>query len=344
MKKPLWPAVLFFSFPIFCFTAQASGKICLKGAIHVHSHRSFDSPGTFEDIARAAELAGLDFLILTEHPALHSAAPWQPPPSEGPLIWIDGAEVELENQHQVLVLGPAAGAVRWEKGKELEGLRQAKGLGATIFLAHLAWSPQFPYPELLHGVEIINPHISPIRMVPFLPKRLFLALTGNIEGLWRDMAVPYTKEMEIWNRLAQSKNLGIMAGNDSHQNLRLLGRQIDPYEVSLKFVSTYVWADRKSEQAILEGLQLGQSYAAFTILAQARGFRFESSNNALKVFSPESGIIKIFRNGEPLAETSGASAVIKIPGPGFYRAEVWKQITNQKKPWIYSNIIKVPNK
>ncbi|MEK7287965.1 MAG: NAD(P)-dependent oxidoreductase [Elusimicrobiota bacterium] len=318
--------------------------LCLKGAIHVHSHRSFDSKGSFEDIAGAAQAAGLDFVILTDHPVLDSTAAWKPPPASGNLIWIDGVEVQLEKRHQLAVLGPAAGRVTWRKDNEMDGLRQAKSLGAVIFLAHLAYSPRFLYPELLDGVEIFNPHISPWRSFSRWPRRIVLAWRGKLESLWIDLIEAHSTEINIWSGMAKTQQLGITAGNDSHQNLRLFGRQVDPYEISLRLVATYVWVEEKSEAAILAALQSGQSYIAFPLIEEARGFRFEMANGDIQATlpGPTPGLIKIFHDGK-LLRTSASALSIRIPSPaqGLYRTEVWRVVNGKKKPWIYSNIIRI---
>ena len=55
---------------------DAGGWLDLRGAVHVHTRDSHDSPGELDDLADAARSAGIDWVALTEH-----TRPGEPPAS-----------------------------------------------------------------------------------------------------------------------------------------------------------------------------------------------------------------------------------------------------------------------
>lgn len=68
----------------------------IAGAIHVHTERS-DGTGTVEDVARAAEAAGLDFVLLTDHG--DGTRPPMPPSYRHGVLVIDGVEISTTGGH-----------------------------------------------------------------------------------------------------------------------------------------------------------------------------------------------------------------------------------------------------
>ncbi|MBI2070638.1 MAG: hypothetical protein HYT79_08555 [Elusimicrobia bacterium] len=343
--------MLLFSWLVF-WASFGFSEECLKGAIHVHSYRSHDSKGSFKEIGQALRTQNFDFVILTDH---------QPPPKgvrprlkikgvpvlpvEENLLWIEGAEVTIKKKHQVLVLGSPAGKVLWLRGHEMEGLLEAKAAGAFLFLGHTAYSPKFPYPDMLDGVEIYNPHMDIWRAWRHWPRWLHLLLShkDDLRKLWLSFLRHHKTEIKIWHRLVAGRPLGIMGGNDAHQNVRVMGRLIDPYDASFEFLATYVWAEGKSEEAILKALAGGRSYVGFPVIEDARGFRFEISSRTLSATLPQGAVgnIKIFKDNKKLGETTGESLSWPVEAPGLYRVEAWRTVRKKKRPWIYSNIIRV---
>lgn len=325
--------------------SHAAESLCLRGAIHVHSSRSFDSQGTFAEIEKAAQKTGLDFIVLTDHVPGQEQNIWTTAPqSSDDLVWIDGVEVELDNKYHLLVLGRPATLAPWEKGKEMESVLAAKKEGALVFMGHLARAKRFKDFELINGVEIYNTHADLFEPFMDLPKILLSSLKRDKKQMWLQLLDPPKKEIKLWRQWSRTKILPVTGGNDAHQNVRLMGRQLDPYEASFGFINTYVWAEAKTEAAILRALKTGSSYVGFPILHPAQGFSFKANaKNYLKVALPPQvqGKIKIYHNGKLAKEQIGDNLVWPHPEPGLYCPEVWIQNKKRWKPWIYSSCLNV---
>lgn len=69
--------------------------------------------------------------------------------------------------------------------------------------------------------------------------------------------------IERWDRINAERPFTGIAGNDSHQNMSLLGLRLDPYPRAFRFVSTHVLAPELTEQAVLDALRDGRCYVAF---------------------------------------------------------------------------------
>jgi len=72
----------------------------VTGAYHVHSVRS-DGTGTPDEIARAAQSAGLQFVILTDHG--DGTRPPDPPAYIDGVLVLDGVEISTDQGHYVAI-------------------------------------------------------------------------------------------------------------------------------------------------------------------------------------------------------------------------------------------------
>lgn len=69
--------------------------------------------------------------------------------------------------------------------------------------------------------------------------------------------------IERWDRMNAERPFTGIAGNDSHQNMSLLGLRLDPYPRAFRFVSTHVQAAELTEKAVLEALRDGRCAVVF---------------------------------------------------------------------------------
>ena len=149
-----------------------------------------------------------------------------------------------------------------------------------------------------------------------------------------------------------------MASPDAHRNIRVLGRQLDPYPLAFQLVPLYVSATDRTREAILQALRQGRVYFAFEIFKPAPGFEFRVTSEAgtswymgdevpdqpgllVEVFAPYRGSITVLRDGQPVAQAEGAHLSMSARGAGAYRAEVALSVDGQWRPWIFSNPIYV---
>jgi hypothetical protein len=129
----------------------------LKGGTHVHTTASDGGQTPVELAARYAG-AGFDFLCCTDHWASAARAAL---PDDGPLLWIQGVELDGHDArgrfYHVVCLGPVAGID--ERRGLTAGLAAARASGALTILAHPHWSGNSLADALAQpfdGVEVYN--------------------------------------------------------------------------------------------------------------------------------------------------------------------------------------------
>ncbi len=260
----------------------------LVGILHVHHAPSHDSEARFEEVLEAAHAAELDFVVLTEH--AHVTEP-------GPLPAAARAGVQRDALgHAVLVLvgaefGSLDGHVvgldisrtfpdEGRSGREVIDEIHAQGGFAVI-----------PHPESYGGwqdwdapfdcLEVQNNASDARRFAgPMLPLWL-LRLSVDRKGVWRRVWLRPERELERWESLlVDGRRVVGLSGADAHQNLSLLGWQLDPYAWIFSGVRT-VCPDGPLEPAYLwRALREGRCWIRYAIYedraSEAREVRFPS--------------------------------------------------------------------
>lgn len=132
----------------------------------------------------------------------------------------------------------------------------------------------------------------------------------------------------------------------------------DPYERSLKYVTTHVLAQALTEPAVRDALARGHVYVAHDWLCDPTGFAFVAEKGrprrstmgdevaraggvTLRAATPVSCTLKLFRSGVLVKTVTGESIEHKAEAPGVYRVEAWLTADGEQRPWIYSNPIYV---
>ena len=132
----------------------------------------------------------------------------------------------------------------------------------------------------------------------------------------------------------------------------------DPYERSLRYVSTHILAHELTEPAVREALRRGHAYVAHDWLCDSTGFAFVARaggrtnattgddvklDGALMLSAATSVkcTMKLIRNGEVLQTANTNRLDFEVKTPGVYRIEAWLEVDGEQRPWIYSNPIYV---
>jgi len=132
----------------------------------------------------------------------------------------------------------------------------------------------------------------------------------------------------------------------------------DPYERSLRYVTTHFLMRRLNESSVRQALSQSRVYVAhdwlcdptgFAFIAEAGGKRAAVMGDAVKLAkgmkirleAPVAGQIKLFLNGRMIHKADSDRLSFAVDGPGVYRAEVWLEVDGEMRPWIYSNAISV---
>jgi hypothetical protein len=135
----------------------------------------------------------------------------------------------------------------------------------------------------------------------------------------------------------------------------LLDLRLDPYDVSLGYVSTHLLAKQVNEADLFEALLKGRAYVAFDWIADPSGFSFTAEAKGvqaamgeevppgatLRVRTSLGGKIRLLRGGAEVAKAQGRELAYEATEAGVYRVEVSLPVAGQDRPWIYSNPIYV---
>ncbi|MBZ0153258.1 MAG: hypothetical protein K8J09_17170 [Planctomycetes bacterium] len=324
-----------------------------KGVVHCHSHLSHDSDGTIEQIAAACVVAGLDFLVMTDHQTDESIRDGRRG-MVGDTLFLVGAEVR--SPQGTLLCFPLTKPLRHFQHPGLLA-KEAAQQGGLAFVGHgERWRIPFAVPGLA-GAEIVNLHagVTTAGPVGTLATGLFLPM----RMLMRRLCVRDDTVLAAWDAaLAQQHPFTPVGGNDAHANIRVfgpLGGTIANYQEVFLTLSTHVLAERLDEASLVDALRQGRSYVSFDIFGEGAGFDFRAVDAAgavhlggatvprdtgltLRVFAPADGSIRLLRDGHEVARRDGRGLLVHDPAPGVYRVEVF---TSAGNPWLFSSSIRV---
>jgi hypothetical protein len=209
----------------------------LVGVLHVHHSPSHDSNAPFEDVLAAASEAGVDFVVLTDHADVEAPSPLpgvehagvRIAPNGRPILVLVGAEFATDDGHLL--------------GLDIERAVPAIGRSARAVIADIHAQGGFavvPHPFThggwhdwqadFDGLEVQN-SASEFRRLsgPLLPLRVIRFLYDRPSVL-RELWLRPDRELAKWDELlAAGRRVPGFAGSDAHQNVSLLGAQLDPY-------------------------------------------------------------------------------------------------------------------
>lgn len=331
----------------------------LTCVIHLHSTYS-DGSGTVAQIARAANRAGIDVVLLTDHDTLEAKRRGEERWWDDALVLV-GEEVSPTDRDHYLAFGIETEISRRLTGPEIS--RAVKDAGGFGFAAHPfsrgfepLKRPGIPFGDLdrVDGVELwsfLNDTGERVRG-PLDVARLILAPQTIIGG-------PPEGNLREWDRLCQARRVVAIGGLDAHQfGVRIAGRvpiRAMSYKRLFKQLHTHVMTtsaptrELAHDRALVyEGLREGRCYIAVDAIAPARGFAFwadgpggtvpmggeaAAGDWTLHVQTPRAAHIRLVRDGAPVAETDGSELYHVIEGSGVLRTEV--ELEN--RTWILSN-------
>ena len=322
-----------------------------KGVVHVHSFLGGHSAGTFSEIISAAQQNQLNFVVMTEHTEKDfDTAAMTLNGMHGGVLFINGQETSAENGDRLLVMEDVSIVAYPEEFKN--------------------WGTPG-----LAGVEVYNVYSNTRKANP---------LVAFFDVLWSHRAYPDLlfglyferpdESLKKWDQALAHARLTGIPGNDAHSNIglslrdssgkTLAGIQLDPYATSFRLVRLHVLTDpfkSLDRGQLLHALKAGHCFIGFDLFGDSSGFRFEAQSPTetkiqgdeiplqndlrLKIFSPVSSRILLFRDGSVIVNESGVTTrEIPVTERGVYRVEVYLPQVERvigEKPWIISNPIYV---
>lgn len=332
------------------------------GCLHMHTTAS-DGSGHFMDLVEAAQDAGLDYLVLSDHESMK----WRRAGGEGwygSTFVMVGQEYGREQGHY-LGIG-LEDNIPTRSGKARRLLKETRRQDAGAILLH----PDAPgkaafgirerryVPKRLDGligIEIWNYMYDWIRHLNWINFPWYYLFPH------RAVTGPSRDALEIWDRLAQRTPITAIGGLDVHQK-QPLPFNIGPifsYDRLFKTVRTHLvteipWnGDIARDRLLIEQcLRNGRVFIANDDIHPATGFEFwfetagariemgaetKETAGTLHICLPAWGEIRLLRDGQTQEMAAADRLQAVISAPGVYRVEVRRA----GQPWIFSNPVYV---
>ncbi len=358
----------------------------VRGVFHAHSRLSHDSRGTVAEIVAAAKATGTRIFGFTEHPGSQVDVV-----AENVKGWHDGvyflAGTESNNtlhwpgregQPDLRFVSHPEGVASFDrarfdgmeiynthsdaKDESVKALLVAMIMNLPAVKAHpeAAFASFFDYPsEFLAKFDALT------------LEEPFAGLAANDshqnQGL-RVMAMP-DGGLEVFDATDDSvfKSEGVAArvllaafgcAKTPEQPLLLSRIQLDPYEISMRHVGTFLQIDRIDEKTVRHALRTGRIVLGFEIIAPLPkvgfwveragvpvgtvGDRIEPQPKlALRWGLPLDADIRILRNGRTFHEAAARSGSVDGIAEGVYRLEAYLTLAGEPWPWVITNPIYV---
>ncbi|MEX2206194.1 MAG: hypothetical protein WEF50_08210 [Myxococcota bacterium] len=258
---------------------RALALAALVGVIHVHHEPSHDSDASFEAVLEAAGQAELDFVVLTDHTDVEEPGPipgmehagLHTAPNGRKVLVLVGAEFASRDGHllglQIVRSVPAIG----RPGREVIAEIRAQGGFAVVPhpFSHGGWRD---WDADFDGLEVQNNASDFTRLygllLPYRVLRFRFAPDAELADLW----VRPAQELAKWDELRQAGRPVIgFAGADAHNNVSLLGWQLDPYLQMFRGVQTVCPDGALEPDAVWAQLRAGACAIRWGVYAARAG-------------------------------------------------------------------------
>ncbi len=265
------------------------------GALHIHSTYS-DGLGTVPEVAKAANIAGLDFLVLCDHNNLDARRNgedgWQ-----GRTLVLVGTEITTSAGHLLALNVPPSFLPAPDDAREAQkAIVDSGGLGFIALPCDLKghWRDfRGRLPGI--GLEVFN--LSAIARTKInLPAFLlaWLRYRGQTpERAFHLVEARPTRELRLWDSLTHpsdpdqpARPVVAIASLDAHAVMKFAGRSYPypTYEEVFRTLRTHIvtrtplsYANSDADAAIVHGaLAAGHCYMAYDNFADPTGFAFEA--------------------------------------------------------------------
>jgi hypothetical protein len=342
---------------------------------NLHAHTSYsDGEALHAQVAQAAEQAGLDFVVVTDHN-----------------VWVDGLEryygkvlllvgeevhdVRRQPQANHLLVYDAGAEMVLQAGDPQALIDEVNQHGGFCYLAHpYEYVGRFGGEEAIPwedwgvtgyvGIEIWN-YMSEFKA---LASRNALAAIYYAYFPERGIRGPFRDTLRQWDYLlAQGRRVPAIGTADAHgtpYSLGLLRRVLFPYEYLFRCINTHVLTEHPfngflehDRTLIYDALRAGRTWVGYDLLAPTTGFQFlarSGSNRALvgeelvragaavfEVHTPYEADVRLMLAGRVLARTNGKYLKYTTAEPGAYRVEAYRQHRLSSRGWIFSSPIYV---
>ncbi len=340
----------------------------VTGVIHCHSTYS-DGMETIPVIADAANRAGLDFLIMTDHDTLTPLAEvgeqWF-----GDTLLLIGCEISPRHNHYLSYGITSPISPHLPPAQYTAAVASQGGIGflahphesGSPFLGQNSYSWEDWSVTAYTGLEIWN---------------FFSEWVGSCQGLFstlravlnwkRSIQAPLPVTLAKWDDLGRTRRVTGIGGMDAHGvKLRVFGRDLvlHPYLKAFRRVRTHLLLPEPfrreletDRRLVMTALREGSCFFANHDHGDPAGFTFlgrtedrwltmgqeaplgstGSVHFSVRVpwLSRNRPLLRLLKDGQAIAETVDCDLQATDQGPGVYRVEVWRN----GRGWIFSNPI-----
>ncbi len=344
-----------------------------RGVIHAHTSLGGHSTGGFDELIKAANTDGLDFVLMTEHWSdEYDTSALTLNGTFGKTLFIGGNEIDTADSDRFLMLpgsADAAGLRRSTTDAVIQKLHQENRVVMVTYPETLrSWNADFD------GIEVLN--------LKTAAKQLnWLVTLGDV--IWTTPAYPElmfaqqlrrpTDNLTHFDEAAKRRPIGLFFGSDAHSNIgihlfgddaghKFLNLKLDPYKTDFGIVQLHVLlADGTplTRESLIDALRARHYFASVEAFGNAAGFRFDAVGPAgtrgmgdevkfvdgitLRTVAPVPVRFVVYKDGAKFAEQAAATEfTVKPDGPGEYRVEAYLDqlgLEADRMPWIMSSPI-----
>ena len=332
-----------------------------KGVLNIHT-RDPSGNGSYREVIRAAQSAGLDFVSITDlnvfEPSSFSEAYY-----DNVLVFVDG-EYSYLNSRLINLFATSR--------DHLQGVGRSQVFfndllntnpkprdAGMLLLAHpfkegYSWSGD--YPDGLDGIEIVN--LKQIWQRAWLNHKLsffwsLLIYPFNDRLAFIRLVQDQGNEISLLDQLSRIKHRVGISGADAEAKF-LFGEvpwlRFPSYETLFSISTNHVLLrseltgnEKSDREKISNAIRSGSFYVSFDLLANPKGFNAVIRSPNGKTFSMGSQIkweegmameidlphkpnvpfdVDIYKDGELMVVSNSQKTIFKLSGPGVYRVRV----------------------
>lgn len=357
--------------PVVLAPSDTAAAAPVRGVIHVHTRKS-DGAGTIDDVAAAAALAGLQFVILSDHG--DGTGKPEPASYRNGVLCIDAVEVRTSGGHVVaLGLPEAPYPLGGEPHAVLEDVRRLGGLSIAAHpgsaRAQLQWAD---WDGNFDGLEWLNADSEWRDERSFDLARALLTYPFRRAATLASLLDRPEEVLTRWDALTRRRRVVVVAASDAHARIGsgsdaaagVASLLVPSYEQIFRTLSISAPLVRltgsaaEDARAVIDAIRLGQVYSTIDGLAGPVVFGFSAVSGSHRVTAGGALAIdgsvefRVEANATPGAQIvllSDGAIVASSPPPlrhetsssGVYRAEVRLVDAPGRPPvpWVVSNPI-----
>lgn len=349
--------------------------------VNLHMHTTYsDGHGSHADILQAAQRAGIDAVIVTDHNVLVKGLEGYYSINGQRVLLLVGEEVHDQarqpQKNHLMVIGAdrELSTLAFDPQRLVEGVRQAGGLS---FIAHPVdpASPAIGEDDLswndwqvqgFNGLELWNGMSEFKSLIKKRWQAFYYAFNPA-----QVAHGPLPETIKKWDELLMAgKRIVAIGGTDAHAlpaRAGFIRRVLYPYEFHFKTINTHIILPAElpgnfndDKTMLLKALANGCAFIGYDLPAPTKGFRFTAQ-----------GRDQVVRMGAEVSAQSGVTIQIRLPRPvecrlikdgkmiktwqnrdtcthitnerGVYRVEAYIEYKGKRRGWIFSNPIYVVN-